>query len=154
MTTRRSLIQCSAAILFSADAIAAPDGELAELWRQFLRVERRLDRALSLVEARLDDRARLSELLERADTVGHEHDDLVRRIAARRASSWQGVMIKLLSWRRTANLSEFKLPDADVALAFSAYLDALRLSSIEALPDDTAIARLALRDPNSSGGTR
>jgi hypothetical protein len=90
-------------------------------------------------------------LFDRADAIGHEHDRIVREIAARRAVSWQGVTVKLLTWRRSANLSEFNLPDADAAIAFSAYLDALRLSGAAGSSDDAAIARLALRDPGSTG---
>lgn len=153
MTTRRSLVQCGAGFLFDVDPIAAPDMDLAGLWSRFLSVEARLDHAWALVEARPANAnsARLSALFDRADAIGHEHDYIVRRIAAQSAVSWHGVAIKLLTWRRTASLSEFNLPDADVALAFSAYLDALRLSAVAGLPEDRAIARLALRDPDSAG---
>ena len=153
MTTRRSLVQGGAGLLFGGDAIAVPDMDLAGLWSRFLSVEARLDHAWALVEERPAnaDSAQLSALFDRADAVGHEHDRLVRRFAAQSAASWQGVTIKLLTWRRTANLSEFNLPDADKALAFSAYLDALRLSDVAGLSEDRAIARLALRDPDSAG---
>ena len=153
MTTRRSLVQCGAGFLFGVDPIAILDLDLAGLWSRFLSVEARLDRAWALVEERPAnaDPARLSALFDRADAIGHEHDRIVRRIAAQSAASWQGVAIKLLTWRRTANLSEFNLPDADNALAFSAYLDALRLSTVAGLSDDRAIAHLALCDPDSAG---
>ncbi len=153
MTTRRSLVQCSAGFLFGIEPAAIPDVELAGLWGRLLGVERRLDRAWSLVEAgRAEANSdELSALFERADAIGHEHDNMVRRIAARPALSWHGVTIKLLTWRRTANLSEFNPPDAEVALAFSTYLDALGLSGVAGLPNDAAIARLALLEPRSAG---
>ncbi|MBI1186068.1 MAG: hypothetical protein GC206_01780 [Alphaproteobacteria bacterium] len=129
MTTRRSLVQCGAGLLFGIDAVVIQDRELADLWSRFLSVARRLDRAWAHVEARHADYNpdQMSALFERADALGHEHDRIVKLIAAQRSASWRGVTIKLLTWRRTANLSEFKIPDADAALAFSAYLDALRL---------------------------
>jgi len=154
MTTRRSLVQGGAGLLFGIDAAAIQDRELADLWSRFLSIAGQLDRAWALVDARRADAEpnRLSALFEQADAIGHEHDRIVRKIAARRAASWHGVTVKLLTWRRTANLSEFNLPDADATLAFSAYLDALRLSGSAGSPDDAAIARLALRDPVSAGG--
>jgi hypothetical protein len=130
-----------------------PDANLSGLWGRFLNVERQLDQAWARVAAhgsRVEPRE-LAMLSDAADAIGHEHDHIVRQIAAQPASTWQGVAIKLLTWRRTANVGEFNLPDAEVALAFSAYLDALRLSGVAGSPDDTAIARLAIRHPDMAG---
>lgn len=142
----------SSGALLSASA-ATEDRALATLWRHFLEAHARLAAAWGAVE-----RAQFSEddelagrLVDRADAVGHEHDRIVRRIAAQSAASWQGVTIKLLTWRRTANLSDSKLPDADAALAFSVYLDALRLSGAAGSPDDAAVACLTLGDPVAAG---
>lgn len=89
MTTRRSLVQCGAGLLFGVDAVAAQDRELADLWSRFLSISGRLDRAWALVDARLANAEpnQLSALFERADAVGHEHDRIVRKIAARPAAS-------------------------------------------------------------------
>jgi hypothetical protein len=156
MTTRRSLVQCGAGLVFGTDPEAIADIDLAGLWSRFLRVKRQLDRAWALVETQRADAEphELTALFEWADAIGHEHDCIVRKIAARSAASWRGVTIKLLTWRRTANLGKFNLPDPEAALAFSAYLDALRLSGVMGSPDDTAITRLALRDPDSAGEAR
>jgi hypothetical protein len=142
----------STAALFSASGASA-DRALATLRRHFLEAHARLAAAWEAVErAQFNDDDELAgRLVDRADASGHEHDRIVRRIAAQSAVSWHGVAIKLLTLRRTANLGEFNLPDADAPLAFSAYLDALRLSAVPGSPDDRAIARLALRDPDSAG---
>lgn len=151
MTTRRSLVQCSAGLLAGIDLAPIPDLQLAHLWSRFVRAEARLESAWALAAERSDDCA-FSELSDAADAMGHEHDRIVQQIAAQPASSWQGVTIKLLTWRRTANLSEFNLPDADAALAFSVYLDALRLCpGALGAANDVAIARLALRHPDQAG---
>lgn len=151
MTTRRTLGGAGLLLGINGDA----DQTLAELWGRLLRVEWRLDHAWALVErgsAHSNSAASIA-LFERADAIGHEYDCIVQQIASQPASSWEGVTIKLLAWRRTANLSELDLPDADTALAFSAYLDALRLCPAAiGLPNDAAIARLALRGPDSIGG--
>ncbi|MBL8559193.1 MAG: hypothetical protein JNM47_10770 [Hyphomonadaceae bacterium] len=161
VVTRREIVGGAAALSFAdsqpSAALLNPSGlsadrVLAALWRHFLEADTRLAAAWEAVDrAQCGDGELAGGLVDRADVIGHEHDCIVRKIAARPAASWQGVTVKLLTWRRTANLSEFNLPDADVALAFSAYLDALRLSAVAGLPEDRAIARLALRDPDSVG---
>lgn len=161
VVTRREIVAGAAALSFAdpqpsaallKPAALSADRVLAALWRHFLEADTRLAAAWEAADrAQWSDDGLAGRLVDRADAIGHEHDRIVRKIAARRASSWQGVTVKLLTWRRTANLSEFHLPDADAALAFSAYLDALRLSGVAGSPDDPAIAPLALRDPNPVG---
>lgn len=151
MTTRRSIVQCAAGLLLGVEAGTVSDAKLAILWSQFLSVERHLDQAWARVDAHVSrsEPGELAMLSDAADAIGHEHDLIVHRIAAQPASSWQGVTIKLLAWRRTASLSASNPPDTDTALAFSAYCDALRLCPGAA--SDAAIARKVLRHPDNVG---
>ncbi len=157
LVTRREIVASSAVSVAEFKPLAAgPDTTTRDnlafgtLWRQFLDAETRLAAAWKAVDRiRSDD---IDRAAATADAIGHEHDRIVQQIAAQPASSWQGVTIKLLTWRRTANLSEFNLPDADTALAFSTYLDALRLCpGALGVANDAAIARLVLRHPDRAG---
>jgi|GEM_PF-6167670 len=161
VVTRREIVAGAAALSFAdsqpSAALLSPSGPgvdrvLAALWRHFLEEDARLAAAWEAVDrAQCSDDQLAGRLFDRADAIGHEHDHIVRRIAAQPSASWHGVTIKLLTWRRSANLSEFNLPDADAAIAFSAYLDALRFSGAAGSSDDAGIARLVLRDPDSAG---
>lgn len=157
LVTRREIVASAAVfvaefkpLIAGLDTTTRDDWAFGTLWRQFLDAETRLAAAWKAVECvRSDD---VGDAAAIADSIGHEHDRIVQQIAAQPASSWEGVTIKLLTWRRTANLSEFNLPDADTALAFSAYLDALRLCpGALGVANDATIARLALRHPDRTG---
>jgi hypothetical protein len=77
---------------------------------------------------------------------GHEHDRIVQQIASQRAKSWQGVAVKLLAWRRIVDFGGCYRLDPDEALAFSAYLDVLRLCpGASGAANDVTVARAALR---------
>ncbi|HVK79523.1 MAG TPA: hypothetical protein VM915_02830 [Verrucomicrobiae bacterium] len=128
------------------------DQVLLDLWHRFLDLESRLDWAWLAADSTEKSLAKFDHLASLADAIGHEHDRIVQRIAAQSASSWQGVTIKLLTWRRIVRLSELNLADADAALAFSVYLDALRLCPCAfGATNDAAIARLTLYHPGAAG---
>jgi hypothetical protein len=149
VTSHDTFVEERASFLLRVCAGPSSDRALTTLWHRFLGVEARLAGAWAAVDCAQVGCAptTMQHLVERADAFGHEHDRIVQQIASRPALSWSGVAIKLMAWRRIAKLHEFNLPDADASLAFSAYLDALRLSlGASGAAHDAAIAHLALRD--------
>ena len=140
-----------------ASCVGAPlpanDGALASLWRCFREADAKLAAAWAAFDqAHSGNDQNLAEaLFDRADAIGHEYDRVVRRIAAQPAASWEGVTLKLRTWRRATDLRETGVLDADAALAFSTYLDAIRLTSGAIGAANDAIARVALRCPDAPG---